>query len=696
MKTQNAFKWNPSGVLFAAVLGYLLSTDLAVAQHEEVSENQILKAIDIQTTLGAWAVAGPDYYVPGPKSVNLNLVTAEQLQEIPGTTPAGIAAILKYKNLYGRFTEVSELNAVEGLSTQEAQALAPFLRVEPLELHFPSAKELFGPKARPFILTRAQSQWPRADAYSRPDFATNRVAYAGDPWGATVRVRGGIPQQFTYNLVLDKDPGEALVPPGGKGPKVDYVSGNVVFYNQNRLKTLAIGDYQLAFGQGIAFGRAFVLGRGADPVLTLAPNSPGILPYQALVEGRALRGVAATYQLAPSLFTSVFGSKKRVDAASAQASDSLAAAAADAVGPPRYAGLHRTASELEARQSLPENLGGAALVWKPSSGFGQVGALIARQEYGKAFSSDAAAKGFATSQTYGSLWYRSRVGSAAFSGEATLRQGVQPAFIQTVQWLPTGQTGLGLQVRHLPTGAEGSYGQPVAQSIPTAGGEQGIMLAATQRVGKWQWAHYQDYFQPTQPTAATPLPTPITEWALQGLYTASQTNDALLQIRARKTLLSGLETGGSPNALPAGTSLHTVLGARIQALPRINLAGQVRLCTVPTATGRVSGWAAYQQAQIRLGWLQATLRAYVFETDGYAARLVFYEPGVLYTPKAQSCYGRGTRFMALFNLRIPKAGNIYLKLARTQPQAGPATTELTVQARWWLNGTKNRIDDNSF
>jgi hypothetical protein len=41
--------------------------------------------------------------------------------------------------------------------------------------------------------------------------------------------------------------------------------------------------------------------------------------------------------------------------------------------------------------------------------------------------------------------------------------------------------------------------------------------------------------------------------------------------------------------------------------------------------------------------------------------------------------------MALFNTRLPRAGNLYLKVAYTQPQRGDAITEVTLQVRLWLN-----------
>jgi len=650
---------------------------------EDLSESRALQLLDVQTTLGAWVLAGPDLGLPRLRSVHLNLATADELLAVPGATYTGISALLRYRSLHGRFAEVAELNAVEGLSTKEAVAIAPYLYVIALRARFPRLAEWLGPTARPWLLARTQSQWPRSSAFGLPGFAP-RVNYPGSPWGSLLRLRGNIPQRLSYNLVLQQDPGEPLLAAPGQPARIDYVSANAVVHNLGRLKTVILGDYLLAFGQGISMGRAFVLGRGSEPVLTLAPTSPGILPYQALVEGRALRGAAAAFSVRQGLVATAFGSAKRVDAAPVIGADSLAAGAADAVGPPRYAGLHRTPSELALRKTLPEKVGGVALQWAPAQGFGQIGGMLARQVYGRLLSAEALAPGIAQSQTYGSLWYRARLGQAALHGELALRQGVAPAFIQVLQILPTPTTGLGLQLRHLPAGAAGSYGQPIAQNLPLAGGEQGLTLSATQQIGRWHLALYQDYYRPAQATPARPFTTPIAEWALQGQYKPTKTEFTLWQLRARSTLWPSTDLPAA-GPIPAGTSLQGVLGAGGQAAPWLQLSTQLRGSQVPTVVGRSTGWAAYQQARIKTGLCQLTLRAYVYDTDAWASRLVFYEPGVLFAPKAQACFGRGTRLMALVQMRMPRgAGNLYLKLARTQPQLGPATTELTLQARWYL------------
>ena len=656
-------------------LGLAMAAGHARAQ-TELAEPEALQLLDVQTLPGAWQEAGPELAQPPPAALDLNRATPDELLALPGATPAGIAALLRYRRQYGGFAELSELNAVPGLATAEAQALAPYLKLAPRPAAVP-LRRLWGAAAKPWLLVRTQRQGPLEAPYTRPDFAPGST-YAGGPWGTLVRLRGNAPQRLSYGLVLEKDPGEAWQPAPGRPLRADYASATLVLRNRGAWRAIALGDYQLAFGQGLAFGRSFLLGRGAEPVLTLAQPSGGIMPYHALVEGRALRGAAFTRTLAPGLELHGFGSFKRVDARPVAFTDSLTLAQPDALGPPRYTGLHRTPAELRTRRTLPEWLGGAALQWAPGQSFGHVGLLVARQAYDAPLNATALPPGLAQTQNLASAWYRTRYRSLAAFGEATLRQGIPAGGVQVLQWMPTPQTSLGLAARHLPPGIAGAYGQPYGQSPASPAGEQGLLLAGQQRLGRWALAAYQDFFRPLQTTSASPFATPATEWSLQATYNPGKTTEALLQLRARG---QAAPTAANPaGALPTGQTLYGVAGLRFQPWPRWKLAGQLRTCH--GAAGQ--GWALYQQAQVRFGPLRATLRAYAFSTTSFASRLLFFEPGVLYQPRLVGAYGQGTRLMALLDATLPRWGNLYLKAAHTQPLAGEATWELTLQARIWL------------
>ena len=106
---------------------------------QELDESRALRLLDVQTVIAAWQEAGPELALPAAHSLDLNLVTADELMALPGATVRGVAAILAYRTQYGRFTELSELNAVDDLPTAEAAALVPFLFVKAEKERLPEA-----------------------------------------------------------------------------------------------------------------------------------------------------------------------------------------------------------------------------------------------------------------------------------------------------------------------------------------------------------------------------------------------------------------------------------------------------------------------------------------------------------------------------------------------------------------------------
>jgi competence protein ComEA len=61
---------------------------------------------------------------PPDKPVNLNTVTSEQLQQVPGIGPATADKILKMRKSYGPFKTVDDLLAIRGLGPKRLERCA--------------------------------------------------------------------------------------------------------------------------------------------------------------------------------------------------------------------------------------------------------------------------------------------------------------------------------------------------------------------------------------------------------------------------------------------------------------------------------------------------------------------------------------------------------------------------------------------
>ncbi len=66
---------------------------------------------------------------PPLKPVNINLATAEELQQVPGIGPATAAKIVQMRKSYGAFKSVDDLRSIRGIGPKRLEKMRPYLTV---------------------------------------------------------------------------------------------------------------------------------------------------------------------------------------------------------------------------------------------------------------------------------------------------------------------------------------------------------------------------------------------------------------------------------------------------------------------------------------------------------------------------------------------------------------------------------------
>ena len=107
--------------------------------------------------------------------------------------------------------------------------------------------------------------------YSAPDtLSGGRLSsrYLGSPDKLLLRYRVSRAKDFSLGITAEKDAGEPLAwQPGQRRYGADFVSAHFVVQERGRLKTLALGDYQLQFGQGLLLSSGLQVGKGGEDEL---------------------------------------------------------------------------------------------------------------------------------------------------------------------------------------------------------------------------------------------------------------------------------------------------------------------------------------------------------------------------------------------------------------------------------------------
>jgi competence protein ComEA len=68
---------------------------------------------------------------PPPHSIDLNLATIKELEELPGVGPTTAKAIVQFRTKSGRFRRVEDLLAVRGISESKLTKLRPYVTIGP-------------------------------------------------------------------------------------------------------------------------------------------------------------------------------------------------------------------------------------------------------------------------------------------------------------------------------------------------------------------------------------------------------------------------------------------------------------------------------------------------------------------------------------------------------------------------------------
>ncbi len=212
------------------------------------------------------------------------------------------AALAEHIRLNGPLVSIYELQAVPGFDSLTIRRLLPHAKVRPPGGIFHS-----GAGGAPEQGKRHQLalRWGRV-------LGPADTSFAGRPDRLSVRFRWQGDHGMRAQLSMEKDPGEQLVS-GRSKSGFDHVGAYVqVRRTQGLLRSLVLGNYLVAFGQGLVAYQGFAPGKrlGVSQVRRVAS---GILPHAPMAESGYLRGCAVELAPMKSAAVRIFYAFRRQD-----------------------------------------------------------------------------------------------------------------------------------------------------------------------------------------------------------------------------------------------------------------------------------------------------------------------------------------------------------------------------------------------
>ncbi|MDR1525447.1 MAG: helix-hairpin-helix domain-containing protein [Tannerella sp.] len=620
--------------------------------------------------------------------LNLNLVTAEELKKLPFLSDIQILNILDYLKKQGEFVSIYELKNIRFLDMQTIELILPFVYVGEVDkARAFNFKNLLKYGKNEFLLRYDRCLNQKKGYEDYPDSILQKYPnrkYAGEPFYSSVRYSYSFDNRLQMGFVAEKDAGEAFWNKQHKG--FDHYSGHLFLKDAGKIRSLAVGDFKVSFGQGLVISNDFSPSRSS--MLSQAERrNNGFRRHYSTNENDFFRGAASTISL-KSVDISAFYSSRNADATTE----------GQTISSFKTDGLHRTKSDLEKKHAVTiQTAGGNIRYISPRL---LVGITALTCSFG-GYSVDPDPKPYnkfyfrGKRNTNASLDYKWQHGRTTLYGETAVSQNGAAATLNALQWSASSGIRALILYRYYDRRYQALYGNAFSQSS-TVQNEEGLYVSIQcAPIPYWRFSGYADFFRFPWIKYGIDAPSTGQEYMLQADFSRikNTTVSARYRFRQREKNVTGEhEVSVRPEGRHRLRLQITHKSSDLMTL-RTTIEGNVYDEYISSAE---RGWVVSQNA----GWkkpdspVQIDVYAAYFNTTGYESRIYSNEKNMLYSFSMPFFYGEGIRLSTV--LRYNFNPRLYLSVKAawthyydrntigtdTEEIAGHDKTDLSAQLRW--------------
>ena len=611
--------------------------------------------------------------------LNLNTASREELRALLLLNENQISTLLKHREVNGDLLSVYELQSVEGYDLRTIARILPFVGVQASNANAARGRlwQRIAREDNNALYLRYERVLQQRQGYTAPTLYQGNLTtrYLGSPDKMVVRYRVSHTKDFDLGFSAEKDAGEPLTwnPKNGQFG-ADYVSAHLLLQDRGKLKALALGDYQLQFGQGLLLSSGLGVGKGAETITTLRRSSVGVRAYSSLLENSFFRGGAATYQVAPTVQATAFVSHKNVDANLQQTLDSLAQYNEFTSGL-LYTGFHRTASEIANRHQLAETVGGGNVGYTSRNGDLAIGAtgvfthygtpLLKRNEVYNRYEFSGR-ENLALAVNYSYVWR-----NLLLFGETARSTGGGLGTVNGLLASLGADVDAALLVRHYDPTFHTLYGNAFSENTRNIN-ETGVYFGLKVRpVARWEVSAYYDQFRFPWLRYRASAPTDGHDALVRVAYSPTKTSLLYVQLRQRLKPRDLTPTDVvRPVPLPGEQLRQSILVYyNTFATNQLELRTRLQASRLRDDTGLAwrSGYALAQDLGYQLTKaLKLTARYSIFDADDFDTRQYVFEQDVLLAVSLPALYGQGTRVYGIAEVRLNRSLTLWLRYAETR------------------------------
>lgn len=632
--------------------------------------------------------------------INLNATNGDELRQLNLLDELQINNLLAHIKRHGKLINFYELQTIGGWDLNTILQLKPFVYVDDnTDIPQLSFKNVFKNGKSQFF-TRWQQVLERAEGYQPATdsqlLASPNSRFAGSPYRLFARYLFKYSNSVQFGFTAEKDAGEQFFK-GNQKNGFDFYSAHLLIRNITPwLKTIAVGDFQAQFGQGITFWSGLAFGKTADPY-SIKRNAIGIRPYTSVDENRFLRGGAATFHWLKLDWTA-FYSQKNIDGNTLVAVDTTNEEAVQVTSFDE-SGFHRTPSEMSRRKSVGETILGGHLSYKNRTL--NVGLTAVNSSYSVLISEgqslynqfNTAGRG----NTNLGLDYSFTYANVNFFGETGMSQNGALGSVNGLFWMLDQRFTLIASRRDFQKNYQARYGNAITENtLPS--NESGTYLGFRAILGKgWSMQGYADYYTFPWLKYLIDAPSRGVDYLAQLNYTPSKTFDVYLRIRYRQKQRNQTDVTEGIAKLTDLDQTNFRFNISYKISPSIKLRNRIETVRLRNINGEIEkGFMAYQDVSYAKVGSPITISARyaLFDTDSYNSRIFAFENDVLYAFSIPGLANKGSRYYITLKYHITRGIDAWLRFAQTvytnqtdQSSGlnyieGPVRSELKAQVRF--------------
>jgi hypothetical protein len=593
--------------------------------------------------------------------VNLNYTDAAQLKELGILNPLQIESLLRYRNLFGKFINIYEIQAVPGWDVATIEKMLPYITVNVKVNVANTFAERMGDGTHQ-ILSRVSQVMEKSKGYI-VDTTTTKNYYPGSPQRLLVRYKYQYKNLLQYGVVADKDAGEQFLK-GVQKQGFDFYSLHLFARNIGIIKSLALGDFTVNMGQGLTQWQSLAFRKGPD-VVNIKRQLAVLRPYNAAGEFNFHRGFGITLAKRNTEFTA-FVSYKKVDANMVADTVNFD----DFVSSLQTSGLHRTKSELADKGAQRQLAYGGNIAF--SKGNLHVGVNAIQYQFQLPIYKSAepynlyALSGKKVGNQ--SIDYSYTYKNFHFFGEAAFDNKLNKAFVNGLIISVDPTIDMSFLYRNISEKYQSLYTNAFTEST-TPNNERGLFSSISIRPNNfWRIDAYVDFYKFTWLRYLVDAPSVGVDYFSQITYKPNKQLEIYARYRkeSKSKNFNPDDLITSPVLPKPRQNFRTQINYKINAA--ITFRNRIEMSWFDkNGGGAQNGFLAYTDILYKpmMKKYSGNMRLQYFETDGYDSRLYAYENDVLYSFSIPVFYDKGYRYYVNVNYDVNKKMTVWFRWAQT-------------------------------